>query len=410
MHAAPSCAGVTAVFLTIGIGTFLIALVLLGALGIASAAMSDDRATFADFMAQQPVREHSWRGGDALAVAASVDRVPAGDGRALADGRTVHPLLGHGLNHAGGLIASSTRGATEAPLTDSSPWLTGQVRHSEADVRANAAGGDLDRAHALPPATRARRVLLALVGTLRQASLALVWCRAACLAAVSPLTGVRATGPETSAFKWSLCQHDNLSFFCIACCTGLAIGFCAIASFPRPRPSEERFGSVSGSLLRFVAVVVVAAVVLAGLLQALQLEILLRRQTRAAIGRSAVLVGDLLAIEPTPPPAIVRSYLERLVSEELSAPGYTAEFAYLIATDEEGTPVAWAFDPDGHWPPLPGSRLAALIAANGPEAAGRRDLLVARVTIQSQGRRVGLLHAGFKASVAVGPLIAVAAR
>jgi drug/metabolite transporter (DMT)-like permease len=221
---------------------------------------------------------------------------------------------------------------------------------------------------------------------------------------------VRSAAPSLTALLAWVGLGETLRVWQVLGLVALLLVAYAMACAPGLGKRPMRAAGLSRPLLRFVALMVGGVVLLTGLLQAWQLALLLRKQIDATLGRSAALIGELLTLHPRLPLPLLRAYLARLAEEEISTPGYTAAFVYLVATDARGMVMGWGFRPQEPWPPLAASELARLLACQGPAAAGRKDLLSVHVAVTAQGTRVAELYVGYRASIRWAPLVAVVGR
>ncbi len=224
-------------------------------------------------------------------------------------------------------------------------------------------------------------------------------------------TGVRTSGAVvTAVISWAA-LGEGLNVLHLLGIAALLLAAYAMASLPLQAraPVRRRRGPVR-AMLQLVTVVVAGSVLLTGLLQAWQLQALMQRQVQATLGRTAAIVGEVVGLGDNMPHAALRSFVQRVVSEQISTPGYTAEFVYIVVADAAGAPLAWAFREGDAWGATPAREKARALARQGPAALGRLDLLPAHVAVSCDGRPVGDLYIGYRASIAWWPLLAVLAR
>jgi drug/metabolite transporter (DMT)-like permease len=223
--------------------------------------------------------------------------------------------------------------------------------------------------------------------------------------------GVRPSGAVvTAVISWAA-LGEALNILHLLGIGALLLAAFAMASMPTQRGTRPRArpGPVR-SLLQLVSLIVGVSVLVTGLLQAWQLQALMQKQVQATLGRTAALIGEVVALKDRVQGPVLRDFLDRLVDEQISTPGYTAEFACVVIADAAGVPVAWAFRKEKGWDITPEYEKAAVIARRGLEALGRQDLIPTRVRVYSQGKHVGDLYVGYHASIAWWPLLAVLAR
>ena len=393
-----------------GVGAFLFTSSLLYAPAAVSNAVSKTGPLFVAFLAYAVLQEQVSLGAASLlaAMLLAAGLLSAGEMRA-GEGEAMLPLLGAALAASAGLTRAVAEVAAKAALAEWPPAAVAAARFGGGVLVAAVAVAVRGGGFALP-ASAADWWLLVFLAVVATAVPLVLYYRAMQALPVHVVAGVRTTAPVVTAIaSWAL-LGERLNLLHWLGIGALLLAAYAMGSIPPARRRAGRMASLSASLVRFVAAVVVVAVLVAGALQAWQLQGLLRRQTRAAVGRSAALIGELLAVSPPAPQPLLRGYLERVVSERLTTPGYVVEFGYLVAVDANNTPLAWAFAPGQRWPPLSPARLASLVVSYGPRALGRRDLLPATVVVSEGGQTVGKLYAGYRASVAVGPFLSVAAR
>jgi len=227
-------------------------------------------------------------------------------------------------------------------------------------------------------------------------------------------SGVRTTGAVVTAIASWAALGEKLNVYHLLGIGALLLAAYAMASLPE-QPDETRRRTRPGpvrAMLQFVTLIVAASVLATGLLQAWQLHTLLQRQVQATLGRTAALMGEVVALGDSMPRAALRKLVQRVVDERISTPGYTAEFAYLVVTDAGGAPVAWAFRSDYPvgWDARPDYEKARALAHGETLGGPARNLVPAHVTVVSDGVKVGDLYVGYRASVAWWPLFAVLAR
>ncbi|MCX7598577.1 MAG: hypothetical protein N2512_06870, partial [Armatimonadetes bacterium] len=134
---------------------------------------------------------------------------------------------------------------------------------------------------------------------------------------------------------------------------------------------------------------------------------LLTREIEASLSRAAALIGHIVSMQQVPAP-MLRRYFDSLVREQMSGPGYRAEFSYIVLADQAGVPLAWAFRRTD-WPSGAGAETARILVAQGPLAAGHADIVSVNVTIHT-GEVTMSLRVGYRAEVAIGPLVALSLR
>lgn len=220
--------------------------------------------------------------------------------------------------------------------------------------------------------------------------------------------GLRTSGTAVTALASWLVLGERLGTLHLLGLGALLFAAYAMAHMPAERPARRaRLRRLSAKLVSFVAVVVAASILLGGALQAWQLHALLTSEVEASLTRAAALIGHIVSIQQVAAP-MLRRYFDSLVREQMSGPGYRAQFSYIILTDQALAPIAWAFRRDD-WPAGTGLETAQTLAARGPAAAGRADIVPVNVAIHT-GEAEFFLRVGYRAEVAIGPLAALSLR
>lgn len=321
------------------------------------------------------------------------------------------PLLGAGLAAAAGLSRAVAEVAAKSSL---SVWPAVNVAAARfLGGAALAAAMGLFRPGTLgdtPASPHEWLVLLTLAWVCTALPIALYYWGMARLP-VHMATGVRTSGAVVTALLSWAALGEGLNLLHLLGIAALLLAAYAMASLtPQARATVRRRRGPIRAMLELVTAVVAGSVLLAGLLQAWQLQALMQRQVHATLGRTAAIVGEVVGLGDSIPQAALHSFVQRVVSEQISTPGYAAEFAYIVVADAAGTPVAWAFREGDAWDATPAREKARALVRQGPAALGRLDLLPAHVAVSSDGRSVGDLYIGYRASIAWWPLLAVLAR
>ncbi|MCX7599564.1 MAG: DMT family transporter, partial [Armatimonadetes bacterium] len=259
-----------------------------------------------------------------------------------------HAAAGVGMAVAAGLMRASSEVAAKAALATWQPVAVASARFLGGVVLA--AGAAVLRRQPLifPEGLAEWTALLALASVCTALPIWLYYSGMAKLP-VHHAAGLRTAGTAVTAIASWLVLGERLGSLHLLGLGALLLAAYAMAHMPAEGAARRApLPRLSGKLVSFVAAVVAASILLAGALQACQLHALLTREVEASLSRAAALIGHVVSIQQVPAP-VLRRYFDSLVREQMSGPGYRAEFSYIILADQAGVPLAWAFRRDD-WP------------------------------------------------------------
>ena len=320
---------------------------------------------------------------------------------------SAQPAVGVAMAVAAGLMRASAEVAAKAALGNWPPAAVATARF--VGGVALAAGTAIVRRHPFAAPEGAPEWVALLVLALVCTGFP-IWLYYAGMARlpVHHAAGLRTSGTAVTAVASWLVLGERLGTLHLLGLGALLFAAYAMAHMPAERPARRApLLRLSGKLVSFVAAVVAVSILLTGALQAWQLHALLLGEVEASLSRAAALIGHIVTIQQGPGPGL-RRYFDSLVHEQISGPGYQAEFSYIILTDEALVPLAWAFRRDD-WPSGATAETARTLAAQGPAAAGRGDIVPVNVAIRTGEAKLSL-HVGYRAQVAIGPLVALSLR
>lgn len=320
---------------------------------------------------------------------------------------SVHAVSGVVMAVAAGLMRASSEVAAKAALANWQPAVVAMARFLGGVVLA-AGTAAVRHQHLVVPAGPAEWTALVALATVCTGLPIWLYYSGMADLPVHHAAGLRTSGTAVTALASWLVLRERLGTLHLLGLGALLFAAYAMAHMPAERPARRTpLLRLSGKMVSFVAVVVAASILLAGTLQAWQLHALLTDEIEASLSRAAALIGHIASIQQVPAP-MLRRYFDSLVREQMSGPGYRAEFSYIILADEARVPLSWAFRQDD-WPPGAGAEMARILASQGPAATGRTDIVPVNVSIHTGEAKLSL-SVGYRAEVAIGPMAALSLR
>lgn len=320
---------------------------------------------------------------------------------------SAHAAAGVAMAVAAGLMRASSEVAAKAALANWQPAAVATARFLGGVVLATGAAAVRHKPLVVPEGPAEWTALLALATVCTGLPIWLYYSGMADLP-VHHAAGLRTSGTAVTALASWLVLGERLGTLHLLGLGALLFAAYAMAHMPAERTARRApMLRLSGKMVSFVAVVVGASILLAGALQAWQLHALLTDEVEASLSRAAALIGHIASIQQVPAP-MLRRYFDSLVREQMSGPGYRAEFSYILLADADLVPLAWAFRQDD-WPLGAGAEMARLLASQGPAATGRTDIVPVNVSIHTGETKLSL-SIGYRAQVAIGPMVALSLR
>ncbi len=305
---------------------------------------------------------------------------------------------------AAGLLRALGEVSAKSALSGYSPTAVTWVRLAGgAGIAAAVAGatGDLRTLGSLAPG---QWLLLAILGGPCTAGAIWLYYTGAARCPIHIAAGLRTIGVISTAFaSWAMLGEG------LAAAQWLGIGSLIAAAYALATAAPVARRPVSLTPLQKLTLGVAAgaalAVLASGGLLAVQLRAGAMAQMERTVRHTAALVAEVIRASPRPNRILLQRYFKQLVSMRQ---GEGPAFAYVVLTDADGNPIAWAFDQKvAAGPGAKAAQMARDVAYGSLRLP--RAVVRARAHISSEGVNY-VLHAGLWLEWLVRPLATLVLR